>query len=260
MMKYSLLIRKVSRLLQSNKTSRVSGSLIGYENIELITEIVNKTVKRRNELKSGAPLSLAEMRSLIGLLELKSNNLKVLDFGGGAGTHFDTFSSVFPNINFEYFVVETPEMVKMCKKLRTPEDNLTFLTMQELKSVSKQFDLLLMNSSLQYTADPVAAFEGLIELKPRSIWITRFPLNEELGTLTIRQVSNLSDNGPGLSTNFNDLKVEYRATILPRASFEVELLKKYKIIAKFEEEQCPFGNSYPSVNAWGYLVSLSDKV
>jgi putative methyltransferase (TIGR04325 family) len=259
MMNSSFLIRKVSRLLQSNKTSRVSGNLIGYENIELITEIVTKTIKRRNELKSGAPLSLAEMRSLIGLLELKSSNLKVLDFGGGAGTHFDTFSSVFPNLNFEYFVVETPEMVKMSKKLRTPEENLTFLTMEELKNVSKQFDLLLLNSSLQYTLDPVSTFQGLIELMPSSIWITRFPLNEELGTLTIRQVSNLSDNGPGSSTNISDLKVEYQATILSRASFEVELLKKYKIVAKFEEEQSPFGHSFPSVHAWGYLVSLSDK-
>jgi putative methyltransferase (TIGR04325 family) len=260
MIKVSLLIQKVSRLFPIYRESRNPTRLIGYENSELVSEIVRKTIKRRGELVSGAPLQLSEMRSMIGLLNLKSDNLRVLDFGGGAGTHFDTFSSVFPNLIIEYYVVETPEMVNTAKKMRSPEGKLNFLTLEELEGVSKEFDLLLINSSLQYTTDPIEILKSLIKLKPKQIWMTRLPLNEESETLTISQISKLSDNGPGINSNYNNEKVEYVATIAPRASLESELSEEYKILAMFQEERNPFGGSHPYINAWGYLLALTDRL
>ena len=43
----------------------------------------------------------------------KSNNINILDFGGGAGTHYMVLKNYFKNsINFNWHVVETKELAK----------------------------------------------------------------------------------------------------------------------------------------------------
>jgi putative methyltransferase (TIGR04325 family) len=225
MREFSLGLRIRKRLFKVFKSHETIETLIGYENPTLVNEIVKKTLIRSQQIKNGEPLEISEVRILLGMPLISSPSLVVVDFGGGAGTHFDVFSSIYPDIDFHYFIIETPEMVRTASSNRSNDTNLYFLTLEELDQLPGAIDLLVANSSLQYSKSPIETLTALCELAPKSLWITRFPLNDKEDSITIRQVSKLEDNGPGRQRVASNKFVEYESIIVSMIEFERELEK-----------------------------------
>lgn len=114
----------------------------------------------------------------------------------------------------------------------------------------------MANSSLQYSKSPIETLTALCELAPKSLWITRFPLNEKEDSITIRQVSKLEDNGPGRQRVTSNQFVEYESKIVSMIDFERELEKKFKVTMKVVEERNPYGSDYQSINSYGFLAKI----
>ena len=231
-------------------------TLIGYENPTLVNEIVQKTLIRSQKIKNGEPLEISEVRVLLGMLSSNSQSTVVVDFGGGAGTHFDVISSVFPKIDFNNFIIETPEMVRMASTMRSQDANLHFLTLGELDQLPINIDLLVANGSLQYSPNPIETLAALSKSAPKKLWITRFPLNETEASITIQQISKLEDNGPASQRVASNQFVAYESNVVSMTNFEKELCKNFNVTMKVIEERNPYGRDYLTINSYGFLATL----
>jgi len=256
MSEISTALRIFKRLSIVFKRDEIVETLVGYENPILVDQIVYKTLIRSQQIKNGDPLEISELRIFLGMLCSHPQSQVVVDFGGGAGTHFDALSSAFPEIDFSYYVIETPEMSRKASDFRSTDKKLHFLTLDEIDQLPKSIDLLVANSSLQYTDSPIQTLTVLGKLKPRKLWITRFPLNESDGFFSIRQISKLDDNGPGHLSALSNQLVEYVANVVSLRSFEEELTRNFDVTMKVIEERNPYGGEYKTINSYGYLAKL----
>jgi putative methyltransferase (TIGR04325 family) len=247
------IIRNISR--STVAPSKVE--IISYEDPVLVEEIVAKTEARSLELNKNAPLTGPEIRTATGFMMLPNrDSFRVIDLGGGAGTHFDTLRRIFPDAKIDYYVIETKEMVRQATEKRIGIDGLTFLSDPESPTLRGDFDLMLANSSLQYLPDVEKTLKQILKLKPKNIFITRTPFTFDAETAHINQISRLVDNGPlGRASNSRAL-VRYQANILPLTHFTKIFPEDYKELFSIQEELNPFGQEHPKINSWGFFFSL----
>ena len=246
--------RVLNALLHRIKVKQTLPRIVGYENPILVLEIIRKTLARRDELGLSRQLNISELRTLVGFTLAKLNgHSRIIDFGGGAGTHFDSLHHLYPELDLEYIVIETPLMCSLASKARSDNNHLRFLTLSELSKVTPKPQLLIANSSLQYTDNPLSTLTKLLTLSPEHVFITRCPLNQGKGEILINQVSRLSDNGPTATGNSQELAVEYTARIASYEDFKESLEKQYRILLEIKEEHAPFGINYPDVDSWGFF-------
>ena len=230
----------------------------GYENTTLVNEVIRKTLLRRDEMHSRKHINLSELRSLAGfMLANLQEGSRVLDFGGGAGTHFDSLQQLYPEKSLEYFVIETEIMSSLAAKARLGDTNLHFLPFNHLSGFKPNFQVLIANSSLQYVEKPLDVLATLLDLSPEYVYITRCPLTQSKDQLSINQVSNLSDNGPSAKSEGQDVEVKYTANIVPYKDFKELLQKSHKILLEIKEEGAPFGNEYPDIDSWGFICKIN---
>ena len=85
-----------------------------YEDFITTKVVVAKAKNFSRKLIIDKKIDLMSLRPLIFILKaLKSNTLKVIDFGGAAGNHYQVVRSVLGNsIKIDWRVVETKSMVK----------------------------------------------------------------------------------------------------------------------------------------------------
>ena len=87
-MRYLNLIASKIRDIFRSTTAGTKVEIISYEDPVLVEEIVTKTQARSMELNKNAPLTSPEIRTATGFMMLPNRgHLRVLDLGGGAGTH-----------------------------------------------------------------------------------------------------------------------------------------------------------------------------
>lgn len=256
-MRYLNLIASKIRDIFRSTTAGTKVEIISYEDPVLVEEIVTKTQARSMELNKNAPLTSPEIRTATGFMMLPNRgHLRVLDLGGGAGTHFDTLKRIFPEAEIDYYVIETKEMVRQASEKRIAIDGLTFLSDPESPSLRGDFDLMLANSSIQYLSDVDKTLKQLLKLRPKNIFITRTPLTFDAETVSIDQISRLVDNGPfGRASNSRAL-VRYEANVLPLKDFTKIFSEDYKELFSIQEEQSPFGHEHPKINSWGFFFVL----
>ena len=93
-----------------------------YQGQDLVDVVIEKNRIVRDQLKVNPTLELSSFRTLAGLAFASSNNLKVLDFGGGGGYHYSLARLVLPpESTISWAVVETPAMAKSAKALENGE-------------------------------------------------------------------------------------------------------------------------------------------
>jgi putative methyltransferase (TIGR04325 family) len=193
--------RVLKAVLKKLRLQALRPQVSGYENTTLVNEVIRKTLLRRDEIDSQKYINLSELRSLAGfmLANLKEGS-RVLDFGGGAGTHFDSLQQLYPQKSLEYFVIETEMMSSLAAKARLADTNLHFMSFNHLFDFKPNFQVLIANSSLQYMEKPLNVLSTLMDLFPEYVYITRCPLTQSKDQLRINQISNLSDNGPSVKS------------------------------------------------------------
>jgi hypothetical protein len=177
-----------------------SGTLLGYENPQLVDLIFQKT-------KSYSPEgSWPEMNGIS----------TVLDFGGGCGLHYKQAARQSPGIRWA--VVETPAMVARATELAT--DRLRFFT--DIDAAAEwlgYIDVMHSNGALQYVPNPIATLSRLCGLRATTMLWHRMFLSQG-GTRSETQVSRLIDNGPGRAPSGTpNMVVQYARTAIPEAVF-----------------------------------------
>lgn len=230
----------------------------GYEDGDLVRAVVEKNIIFRKHIRDRPVFDLAALRTLIAFgLSKTAEELKVIDFGGGAGYHYEIARAALGKSSaIRWNIVETPAMAKAAQCVE--EDGLRFFdSVEDAGRDLGTVDLVLASSALQYCPDPELFLRRLVDVGARHLFITRTPFSESGEDVISVQRSRLSANGPGpLPSGFTDVEISYPITYLSTAKVEEILSQKYEVRFKIEEERGVFLAGSESFNMWGYFCAL----
>lgn len=229
-----------------NILSRITSKRIitGYGNSELLEAVVLKNKLRIKALESSKVISGREFQAiaLVNYVYI-GKPLTVVDFGGGAASHFYMCEKFIPEKIATWVVIETPGMVAGSER-EFQHPKLCFV--DDLRKVNLEIekpDVVFSSSALQYTPDPLKAIRDLLALDPRTFIVTRTPLTELEEPVRGEQKSSLSSNGPGpLPEGIQNTDVFYSIVIPPRKSVESLMSKNYRIKLNISEGLTHFQN------------------
>jgi putative methyltransferase (TIGR04325 family) len=103
----------------------------------------------------------------------KGRPLRVLDFGGATGRYGDYAKTLYPNVAFDWAVVETPLYADYAKAT-----GLAATLYTSLDDVPGSVDLILFSGVLQYIPDLRAVLSHRIVRQAETVFITRTPTAE----------------------------------------------------------------------------------
>ena len=98
--------------------------------------------------------------------------IRVVDFGGYDGKHAGLIQPIFPQLSFEWVVVDLPPVVETMSGLRRP--GLEFVSDLSV-ALEGRVDVFLASASLNYIPDPTAMLDTMCAHAPFVV-LTRLPL------------------------------------------------------------------------------------
>jgi putative methyltransferase (TIGR04325 family) len=229
------------------------GTLSDYQNLELINSVISKHKEFQKTFSKNKEIDISNFRTLYGLLlAANKNKLTIVDFGGGPGTHYTIAKKIFPDIHFEWNIIETPKFVEEARKQSNSEINY----FSDLNSIKSPIDIMFTSSALQYTPDPFKTLSTIVEKKAKYLIITRTPFSKQ-SKITDIQKSLLSENGPGepLKQITNKI-VSYKITIENIDLIEQIINQEYSIKLKIIEEEKVHKLKGIYIDYYGYFCEL----
>jgi putative methyltransferase (TIGR04325 family) len=133
---------------------------------------------------------------------LPNQSFNIIDIGGGGGLLYFITKKNYPQLNFNWIVVETKLMVQSLQSFQNSE--LFFTTLDNLQNfnLKHSIDLIVLNSSLQYFVNPRAILQLILSLQSRFIYFGKTPLCLK-SSLNGVQLSKKTSHGP----RFKDFEV-----------------------------------------------------
>jgi putative methyltransferase (TIGR04325 family) len=102
---------------------------------------------------------------------------RVLDFAGGSGITYFTIRPFLANaVAVSWHVVDNAQIAAVGRRYRRPDDAIEFS--KELPAEGTPFDVVHVNTALQYLEDPFALLERLCAHRPRYFLLTRLLAGE----------------------------------------------------------------------------------
>jgi putative methyltransferase (TIGR04325 family) len=162
----------------------------------------------------------------------KKQDLVVLDFGGGAGIHYDIFKQTNPEVSVTWLIVETSTM-KQSAQQRKPEVEY-FTNIDDLMSKYQQIDCVFANSSIQYVDDPLTLIDNIVSLSPEIFVMARTAMHENVSFQSIQR-SRLEANGPGMKkSSLGNIEISYPISVLCEQEY-LEKFNKSELIFRIQE-------------------------
>lgn len=147
---------------------------IGYEQSTL-NDLSSKQVSSAAKIQHPTSRDLQFIAAAGICLEASQprSHVRVLDFGGGNAHYFHIATAMFPDVSWEWLVVETPAMVGLATEANNdPAISWT----SDLDSVlGERWDFVLASASLNYVSDPTGVLDRLRRSAPHML-LTRLPL------------------------------------------------------------------------------------
>ena len=229
----------------------------GYQDMALVKAIAAKGKIFRDTIIETKQLDLASLRTVIALaVSLRSKTLRVIDFGGAAGTHFFMAKAILGNsVKLDWRIVETPGMVQAVTEEGLNNSELSFFDSLDKAAGGQKFDLIFCSCSLNYTPDPYSVLDELVKIQAKYLMVTRTPIADR--GVVLLQHSMIRHNGAGnLPKDMLtiDKRISYPVTILERSKVERSLKEFGEILLRLEEEKQAYESKDNQYDFWGYVV------
>lgn len=222
----------------------------GYDSEALAEMVYVKTRNYREALRhqqTVQSLSVSEAFLAASIAKMRLSRIRVLDFGGALGTHYLFAKQFFPEILFDWTIIEMPAMVKRGKMLDEP--NLHFETFEQSNWVESQyFDLVLSSATLQHVPNPTQSLQFLLARQAPWMLFLRCGLTLEPQHFWVIHQAMHKDNGPGEKpADLVDGLADFPFALLSKAEFDAQLEGKYLQIMQMtdpsglleiQEKQC----------------------
>ncbi len=108
--------------------------------------------------------------------DYRPNPIKVLDFGGGSATYFYLLRRVFPQLQFEWLVVEPAAMCAAHQEWEEKHLHWQVSLPEVVASSGKAFDLCVASGCLMYLDKPYDLLTKLVHLG-RYLFVNRIPIH-----------------------------------------------------------------------------------
>jgi len=169
----------------------------GYEDETLTKVVVAKAKIFAKEIILKKQIDLTFIKTFLGVASsLKSNRLKVIDFGGSAGIHYFVVRSILhKDVKIDWRVVETTGLVREAKQQGLESEELKFYDTIEDASSTEKFDLIFVSDSLQYVPNPYEYLKKLVNINADQLVLSRSPLAD--AEVVLLQHTTLSGHGVG---------------------------------------------------------------
>ena len=229
----------------------------GYEDELLTKVVVAKGKKFSEDILATRRLDLMSLRTFVGLASLvDTNKLTIIDFGGGAGTHYFIAKSVLSEaIKLDWRIVETKAMVAEAKKQGLECEELRFFDSIDTACGADEVDLVFASGSVHYTAKPYETLTKLASINAKRLILTRTPIADS--PCVLLQRSTLSANGVGdipKELSIKDKVLSYPTTMMDRHQVETILSNFGEVILKITEDKSAYVSQKGSYDLWGYIV------
>lgn len=229
----------------------------------LLTELVAAKGKQFAEtLQTTNELDYSHLRILLAVVGSPSSTpLRVLDFGGGSGTHYWVAKQILGNhVELDWRVVETPAMVEAVTRYELANEELTFYSDVQEAVSDATFDAVYASSSIHYTPDPYATLEILCNIPSKRLVITRTPMADE--DLILLQTSRMRDNGPGLvplplEKGVGKREVTYPVRVLDLRRTESILTANNQTFIRIREDDVKLSYALPPFEMCGFISSYT---
>jgi putative methyltransferase (TIGR04325 family) len=234
----------------------------GYQASDVVEVVVEKNVIYRQKIFASRTMGLESVRTIVGVgaIDPQPTTLRVLDFGGGGGSHFSIVRAAFgAEKDIKWNVVETEAMAKAANPKLAGGGLKFFSDIDCAVANLGEVDLVFTSGALQYTPDPLAFLAKLIAVKAKHIFVTRTAFNDGEETIVSVQTAMLSANGPGrLPSGFNDHEVRLPVTFASRREAERLITKTYNIRFSIEEDKASYSVRGKPFNMFGYFCDLKN--
>lgn len=146
----------------------------------------------------------------------KNNRIfRILDFGGGTGTIFFKNQEFFhKNQNIKWYVYDQSQIISFVKK-KIFNQQIKFISKLSTKDKNK-FQIILLQSSLQYFPRPYNLLDKLIELNSKFIIVDETPLTKN---------------------KFDEIMVQKNPKKIYPIDYPIHIFSKEKIINYFEKKK-----------------------
>jgi putative methyltransferase (TIGR04325 family) len=251
-----LLFERLKRIQFSN-----SSKVHGYEDEILVSHVVDRTKEFASDVcDSATPSSLLIGVSLLPLM--RSDSLRVLDFGGASGAHFFQLKQIASRAHFDWRIVETKRMCNLAfEAFGSSDSGLRFFESidEASEDYSLDFDLVIAGSSLGYTSDPDGTLKQLLGLEPEVLFINRQVLTEGK-TISMTQKSDLRANGPRtkerVEHSHRKVEVQYKLTVPNRTNFESLIVSSgYQFLVRSRDQVGVMRSGADLFDSWCYLAT-----
>lgn len=226
------------------------------EAIVTATSVFNSGISSARRLPLDSPLKVLPALAALGSAPF----LRVVDFGGGAGSHYSVARAVLAGaVSLDWSVVETTELVKHAQQFSTTELKF-FDSIMAARKESKKIDLVFSSGALQYMPDPISSLRELLAIRAKHVYLTRIGLSDFGRSASMIQQSRLSQQGPApLSKGIKDTRVAYPVTLVSRSQFENQIREDYFIRFLVEEERDAYRAGGKGFHMYGYFLDLKDQ-
>lgn len=238
-----VIIQTLFRLLSSRQFSFYASSWPfvrnGYQSPEVIHSIIQKNLQfqAQGHLERSSLEDLKIVTAMGIALRCKKSEIpiSVLDFGGGGGHHYWVAKKFFPEVNFDWKIVETESFCKAATLTLENQELRFHSSIASAIGSNLEIDLVFANSSVQYTVDPILTLKELLEINPKVIFITRTPFSITNDNFEYFQFSLTGENGPGTLPEQHKRLVSYKCVAIRRVDVLLEFHKKCRdVIAVYE--------------------------
>jgi len=263
-----ILLDLVARRRPSAKTYETyEAALADADSYEdpLLTELVAAKGKQFAEnLQSTNELDYSHLRILLALVgSPTSQPLRILDFGGGSGTHYWVAKKLLgESVELDWRVVETPAMVEAVKRYELANNELTFYSNVQDATAGVTFDAVYASSSIHYTPEPYKTLEELCNISSRRLIITRTPMASRGEVLL--QKSLLKDNGPGpvppsFEKEIQNRTVSYPVTVLSFSRTKSALAELQRNFIMVKEDEVRLSADSSLTRMYGLVVTTKTR-
>lgn len=199
---------------------------------------------------------------MVGIGALQSlPTLRVLDFGGGGGSHYSIVRAALgADRDIRWNVVETTAMAKVAGEKLAGGGLKFFDDIQKAAEDLGHVDLVFTSGALQYTPDPLAFLSSLLAVGADHVFITRTALSDGVDQIVSVQNSWLSSNGPGaLPDGFKNHEIRYPVTFASRSKALKMLEEAYTVRFSIDEDRAAYSVLEQSFNMYGYFCDLRSR-
>ena len=146
----------------------------GYQDENLVAQIKADVL---NRLQSDTPTA----HSMLGVLSAAVQApVKIMDFGGGAGQGYIELKKNAKNQNIEYTIVELPKICAIGEELFRDQERILFTD----HIPDSLFDIIYMNSCLQYIDDWQDLLRNMLKCKPEYFLLERASIGMQKDFIT----------------------------------------------------------------------------